>query len=258
MRMVYLLVLLTAGQVVLAEMRTWTDREGKKVQAAFRRELFGDLQLVDERGQTFEVRLEDLSDEDREHVKKNIPPGIESTVRWNSERRPELDWTIAGDRTDLYTFTVRLRKTTQLPYTGTLTAELFVLAEENDGDNYIVMHREVQEFVFPDERRAVFEFKVEDVPFRTYISGWAREAATTRGQSYFGYVIAVSDAEDQLIFAEANRRVSWLTNDMERTVRGLRRIAIDGRGSIFSRHFNTQFRKTQTPRVPWHRRDAFF
>jgi hypothetical protein len=238
-----------------AELRTWTDENGKKFEGRFDKELFGDVLIRDENRRNHFIPIKKLSPEDREYIYNNVPPEVEIKFTRNVRQRPEQEWTILGDKTFLYTCTVDVEKTSALPYKRYLMAELFLLAEERDGPNLIIMERTESKFRFPEEEeRPVHTFKVVDVPFRQFRNLWAQEVSTDRGEDYLGYLVAVSDEDENLITYKTDLSVDWLVEDIPQTVTELRNLAIQGRGSVRSRHFDDFFSKVDPPRVPWHKR----
>ncbi len=242
-----------------AEMRTWEDEKGKRFKAEFEQELYGDILLKDTHGHTQVLKLDDLSTRDRTWLFQNAAPKIEIDFTKKTRRRPELEWTIPQDVTTLYTCTANLRKISDLPYTGKLLVELFLLAKEIDGKNYILVHRGAKEFTFPEGRNSRYELTAVDVPFRRYYAGWAVTEARYRGDEYIGYLIAVSDESGKVIASDVGvSDAEWLTDDISASVDGLRKIAINGRGSIYSRHFDTTFEKVMGTRIKWHKRSAWF
>jgi hypothetical protein len=253
------LCLLISSGAAFAEMRIWQDMAGKRFKAEFVQELYGDIVLNSPDGHTRLIKLEELSAGDKTWLFDNAAPEIEIDFVKKTRKRPELDWTIPEDVTTLYTCTVKLRKVSGLPHTGKLTAELFLLAKEIDGENYVLVHREASEFVFPDERNSRHEFTAADVPFRRYYAGWAVTESRYRGDEYLGYLISVSDAQGRIVASQVGvSDAPWLTEDFPASVEGLRRLAINGRGSIYSRHFDTTFEKVDGPRIPWHKRSEWF
>lgn len=242
-----------------AEMRVWQDKNGNRFKAKFIRELFGDLLLEKPDGKSRFVKPEDLSAADRAYVFENIPPEMEISFSKSKHLRPLMDWTIPQDVTTLYTCTVRVDKKSDLPYTGKLTAELFLIGDEVDGDNFVLEHREEARFVFPEGRHSSFTFKAVDVPFRKYYSAWMEVGARYRGVEYKGYVIGISDADGKLVASKTDiSDAKWLTDDMSATVQGLRKIARVGRGSAYSRHFDTGFNKVDIESLPWFKRTNVF
>jgi hypothetical protein len=250
--------LLLCSTLFAAELRTWTDEDGKQFKGRFDKELFGDVLVRDENRRNHFIPIKKLSPADRAYIYNNVPPEVEIKFTRDIRQRPTMEWTIVGDKTFLYTCTVEIKKKSILPYKKNLMAELFLLAEERDGPNYVIVHREASNFTFPDERDATHTFTAVDVPFRQYYNHWAADAATDRGVEYIGYFVAVSDEDKNLIEYKTDVSVDWLVEDIPRTVTELRNLAIQGRGSVYSRHFDDFFSKVDPPRVPWHKRTNWF
>lgn len=251
--------LLVFCNLASAELREWEDKNGNRYKAEFVQELYGDIELKDASGDTKLIKLSSLSTKDQAYIFGNVPPEISIEFAKSIRKRPEMEWTIPEDVTTLYTCSVKLRKISELPYTEKLTAELFLLATEVDGDNYILVHREKVGFTFPEEKISQVEFYATDIPIRRYHCTWAVIASRYRGAEYFGYLITVSDEKGQIVANKTDiKDADWLSDDLAASVEGLRRLAINGRGSVYSRHFDTTFEKVVVPRIPWHKRDAWF
>jgi len=169
-----------------------------------------------------------------------------------------MEWTINNDRTILYTCTVEVEKESDLPSKLKYKVELFLLGEEVDGDNYILMHWEPSGFIFPDGEDSSYKFTTKEIPFRTYPT-WGEAPYRIRGQRYMGYIVSVSDNAGNIFKYDSDLpRLPWLDDGFPAAIEKLREIYKNGRGSTHSRHFNDSFRKTQTPRNKWHRRANYF
>jgi len=240
---------------VFSEMRMWREEGKDPFFGKFDKEMFGKIQLI---GVNEEVRLipfEKLSGPDREYIYKTIPPTVEIDVSYKRRQLPPREWTIDDDVTMLYTFTVRLHRVEKIPSQTKLSAELFVIGKEIFGGDYILMQRETFDFVIPEGRDQAREFVTQEIPFRQFPTWPTCETQFIRGQSYFGYLVVVSDSKGNIL--KINQSLSgarFMTRDIELTIAKLREIAVKGRGSTYSRHFNESFRKTRMPRVPWYER----
>ncbi|MGE4488580.1 MAG: hypothetical protein AB7E95_03430 [Kiritimatiellales bacterium] len=254
-----LILAVAIGSCASAEMRMWTDESGNRFKGEFDKELFGDIRVKGEDRKSHMIPMDKLVKEDWEYILNKVPPRIEASVSKSIRKKPEMDWTIEQDVTQLYTFKVTLTKTSRLPYKGVLTAELFLFGDEVDGDNYVLVHREKTDFTFPDARDSIVEYQVADIHYRKYYASWAVTESRFRGIEYIGYLLAVSDSDGKLVYTDCDVADSdWITGDIEKSLEGLRKIAYDGRGSVYSRHFNKRFRKVMVPRIPWHKRTQWF
>jgi hypothetical protein len=258
-RLFVLVCVCCAGFFAEAQTRIWRTADGTAFEGVFEKILFDKAYIRSSEGKIQQIPMDQLSPEDCSFIARRMPPEISFDVRKSDRQRPLLEWSIPQDITTLYTFDVVLKKESKGPCDLALTVEFFALGEEVDGDNYVLVRRDKTDFVFPNERKSVFEFKVTDVPFRRYHAHWAVEVERARGVEYFGYVIAVSDPAGNVVASDTNLGSQrWLSENISESVRKLRRIAVEGRGSVFSRHFDESFRKRNVPRIPWHRRTSVF
>jgi hypothetical protein len=243
---------------VSAEFRMWSDVDGTRFEGEFDKALFGEIVVRDRKRKGRFIPFDKLSKKDFEYVQQKIPPDVEIDFKKKTRVRPEMEWTIGRDQTTLYSCTVRVTKKSGFPSQAKLKAELFLIAEEVDGGNYILMHWEPSVFVFPEGKDSVYEFATKEVPFRIYPT-WGEVTYRLRGQRYIGYIVIVSSLDGTILESDVSLpRLPWLTDDLSASVIKLREIYTTGRGSSHSRHFNSSFRKTQTPRIKWHRRTLDF
>lgn len=243
----------------LAEMRVWTGEDGELFEGEFQRELLGRVQVLDAKGEKRLMSLEKLSIADLNYLKKNVVPDVEITCRKSSTIRPPLEWTIRGDQTLLYTCDVTLEKKSDMDSSSKLTAELYVIAEEVDGDNWVLVHREAKKFVFPEGRHSSYSFTVDGIECRRYDARWAKQSRKWRGWTYLGYVVVMLDQKGQIAAHKTDLATEdWMELGIPVVVERLRKLAVDGRGSVYSRHFGKDVEKSKLPRIEWHARTAFF
>jgi hypothetical protein len=253
-----MLTVLICGSAA-GEVRMWTDEDGKRFPGEFYRELLGRIQIRDTSGELHLISVDKLSPADLKYVEQTVVPEVELDFRYSVRLKPEMDWTIPQDKTSLYTCTVKIQKESKLEFKGTLTAELYIIGEEVDGDNYVLVQRDVTKFVFPEGRNSTYEFIVEDVPLRKYHAAWAKQAAMFRGVTYLGYITTVLDSKGNLVAYDTDLGTeSWMDMGVEKAIEKLRDLAIEGRGSVYSRHFNERIEKADVPRFKWFRRDNTF
>jgi len=245
----------------VAQTRIWRTVDGTIYEGTFEKTLFDKAYIRNAEGIFLKIPMEELSPPDLEYLFHNVPPEVSIDVRKKDRQQPLLEWSIPDDRTTLHTCKVRLTKTSNLPSQVKLTAELFIFGEEVDGENYVLVHRQQFVFVFPNEKKCVYEFEAVDIPFRHYYANWASQggAEKYRGVTYLGYLVAVFDPQGNLIASDTSlRSQKWLSEDVATSVEKLNELYINGRGSAFSRHFDTKFRKRTVPRMPWHERSNTF
>ncbi|QHI70516.1 hypothetical protein [Tichowtungia aerotolerans] len=244
--------------VSLAEgARMWTDVDGTRFEGTFVRELLGRIQVRDTEDKLRMIPVEKLSNADLNYLQHKIVPEVDITVRKKSRQKPEMEWTISGDKTTLYTCQITLEKKSDMDSKAKLTAELYFIADEEDGDNYILIEHATKQFVFPEGKNSQIEWVVNDIPIRRYFAGWAVAAAKWRGGTYLGYIVTVLDPQGEIVDYKTDLGNEDWMSDVPTTVRKLRKLAYEGRGSVYSRHFTKNIEKAKLPRIEWHYRSNF-
>lgn len=239
--------------------RMWTDVDGTRFEGTFVRELLGKIQVEDAEGDLRMIPIDKLAEPDQLYIQQKIVPEVDITVRTNSRQKPEMEWTISGDKTTLYTCKITLDKESDMDSKAKLTAELYFIADEEDGDNYILVQYEKQPFVFPEGRNSSYEWIVKDIPIRRYFAHWAVTSAKWRGGTYLGYIVTVLGPKGNVIEYKTDMsNEDFLADGVPAAVEKLRRLAHEGRGSVYSRHFTDDIEKARLPRIEWHKRTAFF
>lgn len=254
-RWISLIVLLAVS--VSAGMRVWTGEDGVKFIGEFNRELLGRIQVRDTAGELHLISLDKLSPADLLYIQTTISPEVGITVRKTDRLRPFMEWSIAGDRTMLYTFTVTLKKKSRMDSKAKLTVELYVIGEEVRGDNWVLVDRDVSKFVFPEGKDSQYDFVAKDIPCRKYEASWANDGLgdLQRGVTYLGYIAVVLDPKGKIIDEDTNLgNEKWMEGGTSAAVEKLRELYMQGRGSQFSRHFDVNIRKARVPQLPWYKR----
>lgn len=258
-KLLFILCCCIWSQASCYEARVWTVAPGKYVKASYERMIFGRIQIRDEKKKQVQIPFDQLSKMDRQYIEMKVPPLFEINFRKKSRIRKLMEWTINGDRTTLYDCTVSLTKKSPLPSKAKLTVELYMVGEEVDGDHYILVQRDTSKFVFPEGKKSVYEYVVNEVPFRRYEASWAQQSSKFRGETYLGYMVVVLDSQGGLITYDTDMKTqNWLKEDVPGGIQKLRTLAIEGRGSVRSRHFDEKIRKARLPRIKWHKRTSFF
>ncbi len=242
-----------------AEVRVWTGEDGQRFQGEFLRELLGRIQVRDSKGKLHMISLDKLSKADQIYLQNSVVPEVDITVRKSSFQKPEMEWTISGDKTTLYTCEITIEKESEMDSKAPLTAELYFIADEEDGDNYILIQHESKKFVFSEGNDSEFEWVVRDIPIRRYYAGWAVSSSKWRGGNYLGYIVTVLGPKGNIVAYKTDiGNEEWMSDGVDAAVEKLRKLAYEGRGSVYSRHFDNQIRKSRVPRIKWHKRTSFF
>lgn len=240
---------------VFAEVRVWIGEDGQRIEGTFKRELLGRIQIRDTQGKLHLIPLEKIAKSDLNFLQKNIVPEVEIQFRKNSVLNPEMEWTIPRDKTTLYTCTITIDKESDMDSKVQLTVELYLIAEELDGDNWVLQSYDKKRFMFPEGKESSFEFTVKDVGFRRYEETWGGQTTGTRGENYLGYLIVILDGKGRLAEYKTDLdNEPWLRNDVSGAVEKLRALAIEGRGSKYSRHFDVNIKKRTILPIRWWQR----
>ena len=233
----------------------WIGEEGQRIEATFQRELLGRVQIRDTKGKLHLIPVEKLTTSDLNYLQTSIAPEVSIGFRKKSRFKPEMEWTIPGDRTTLYDVTVTIDKKSEMDSKMRMTAELYIVAEAIDWDNWILQHYEKKKFVFPEGRESSYEFTVRDIGFRNYYENWGGQPNNPRGEEYLGYLVVLLDGKGRIADYKTDLKSEpWLANGVADAVKKLRTLAIEGRGSKYSRHFDEKINKKRIPPIKWWQR----
>lgn len=250
---------LTALSAFSQGARMWTDVDGTRFEGTFVRELLGKIQIEDVGGDLRMIPIDELAEPDRLYVQRRVIPEVDITVRTDSRIKPFMEWTLRGDRTTLYTAEIRVEKESDMDSKARLAAELFFVAEEADGDNYILIQYDKENFVFPEGRNSEYEWVVNNIPVRFFYNYWALDAEEPRGGTYLGYLVTILDPKGNIIEHKTDMSNEvFLGDGIPAAVEKLRILAHEGRGSVYSRHFTREIEKASVPRAKWHKRTKMF
>lgn len=240
-----ILILSAAGLLCCnAEVRIWRDRNGNQYEAEFVRELFGKMTLRCTDGTEVRISIEEFSDHDQKYLRVMVPPEMSITFQekeWVKPKPYEV-WETT-DKQMMVQGHVSITKITPRPFTGRLNAELFMIAAEVDGDNFVLLSRTESSFLLGEHNNNTHTFSSEPDYTRQYDemgpSGW-------RGEIYEGYLIVISDSSGKTVTTQTNIHGNWI--DKPEVIENLRDLMLRGAGSIRSRHFDKTGRKSKLTR----------
>lgn len=240
---VILLVLLSAVQSVFSyEMREW-EVNGRMVRGRFERELFGKLTIVDEEGNETRFEVADLSDKDKKYVRVMIPPEIEVVARTKERPLPKRPMALYRDDIELtHQVTATISKKSQRPFTSRLNIEIFLIAEEVDGDNYILLNRFEDDFLLLDEKDQQYEYKSKPVQTTQFTDIGSDDR---KGELFKGYVLIISSMQGDVLQVKSNLP-SWMQEP--EFLDKMRELSVRGAPSVRSRHFDKTGNKVPPPR----------
>jgi len=178
-------------------MRAWTLKSGKRVEGEFMMRM-GDKALVKTpRGKQEKLLIRDLSQEDRDYLELANPPPLKLSLQKEASRFRFPD-VISGAENPVLTYLtlgVKIDQLSNTPYTRTLKVELFSIAAEIDGNNYVLLDRQEGTFSLSKENGKSFIFTGKRAEMRNY-RDWD---GNRRGRKFKGYMAVVTDERGVII-----------------------------------------------------------
>lgn len=232
-----------------AEMRVWEDKNGRQYTAEYVRELFDKVTLRLEDGSEVRLDVEELSEHDQKYLRVMVPPQIEIDCRVNRDYQ-EPPWDLwHGDNAVLTKVQaeVTIRKVSKRRFTRRLFAEIYVIAEEVDGDHFVLLNRTESSFVFSDLNNNQHQFVSEPYTTRVYTE---YNGIQRRGEKYHGYLVVIKDADENIVKIKTDMD-DWITDPD--VIANLDELAVRGAPSVRSRHFDKTGQKTAVPRPEFYK-----
>ena len=227
------------------EMRTWSLQDGTQVKGRFYREMFGKLTVESEDGTRTVLAITDLSDLDKKYVRVMIPPKIEVQSRTSKTvLEPRPAFYKSDDIETVVQVKVEIQKKSQRPFTSRLNAEIFLVADEVEGDNYILLSRSEGDFLLLEENDFMHVFRSEKyktVDFRDVMTG------LRKGEEYNGHVLLITSMQGDLVMTDSNLP-GWMQEP--EILEKLGELSLRGASSVRSRHFNKNGDQVPPPRIP--------
>jgi len=185
-------------EVEETRMRQWTLKSGRSMEAEYVTQIGLKTVLKSAAGKVLKIPTENLSDEDLGHLELLNPPVLKITFQRQDDvvNLPPLriDWPYHKVLRELITG-VKVEKTNQKPYTRNLKIEVFTIASEIDGDNYVLLDRQEGRFILSGENEEKYELWGKKVYMMDYVDA----AYVRRGKKYCGHMIVVTDERGEII-----------------------------------------------------------
>ncbi|MEN8255279.1 MAG: SHD1 domain-containing protein, partial [Verrucomicrobiota bacterium] len=196
-------------------LRTWTLVDGRTLEAEFVNLFGGKVVLKNAKGKIKKVPREQLSAEDIEHAELTRPPDIDINFL-NSLKTVSF----SGGFYDFYFwyrydeqhghFGLQLKQTSAGDYNHELKVDMFVVGQQREGNQYLLLDR--QQFTFnPVEEDRFFEFrskrKVELQDYPDYYKHMVH------GDKYVGYLVTVTDKRGVVITTAGPKK--WLAENLD-------------------------------------------
>jgi len=181
-----LLLLLFVPHSTNAEMRIWSDRDGKQVAAEFSKEAFGKVFLRDVTGKMIPIDVENLSSNDAKYIRTMVSPKIEVKVVTKTKSVKANEYNNDLQQMWIVTETIQIRKTSSPRFDGKLSGEVYLVGKDIVSDRYVMLCRERFSPAFSEEKNKNYEFSVsaEVCRFEDY-------NGQDRGYEYAGHLVVV-------------------------------------------------------------------
>ncbi len=206
------LLIFIAGLACMAsfagELRTWTLNDGKTMEAEFVSVIGDKVALKGKRGELIKIPKVKISEDDMVYIDLCQPPKLDFSFTRQTRQftyAPLTEW-FENDQPppeSLYnTFSTQIKQTSANPYDQELTAEVFVMAVEVDGDQNILIDYRKKTFNLNNEnKRTVVIPGAEDLMLTNYIA----PSGIRRGEKFAGYMVVVTDLRGEIIAYQTTR-----------------------------------------------------
>lgn len=195
-----------------AEARTWTSTGGE----TFEGELIvviGDKAVIrNPNGDELKIPLTRFSKDDLTFMELENPPTFKIDVsrkseqhRWPQKYKTYEAWELPP--TFDYVFTTKLKQMSAGSYGKELHVQVFVIGEEVNGDNYILLDRMESTFTPSQQKDLSYQFssrKVRLFNYEFYLDGGKR------GQKYGGFLVIITDSRGKVIAQKTPKK--WLND----------------------------------------------
>ncbi|MEN8254825.1 MAG: SHD1 domain-containing protein, partial [Verrucomicrobiota bacterium] len=216
-------------------LRTWTLKSGKSVEAEYIMLLGDKTVLKTKTGKQLKIPTQELSDWDLDYLELANPPPLKLTLQKELDRfrfKAVLNPYETPPVMTRITLGVKIEKATRKPYARMLKVELFSIAYERDGDNYVLLDRQEGTFTLSEENDQTHVFWGKGAYMRDY----ADYAGIRRGQKFKGHMIVITDERGEIIAKDITN--DWFLDVIE----PLRRFPV-------GRHFDETGMRVYPPRA---------
>ena len=216
------------------KLRLWMLKSGKSVKAELVIQMGHKTILKTDQGKKLKIPTNELSEEDLAYLELASPPSLKLTVQKEVDRFRFPDVISAAIPPVLTEFTlgVKIEKLRKKIYTRELKVELFSIASEIDGNNFILLDRKEGTFTLSEQNDGFYEFWGRKTEMRNY-KDWE---GNRRGERFKGHLVVVTDERGEII--AQNITNDWFLDIIE----SLREIPI-------GRHFDRTGARIHPPRA---------
>jgi hypothetical protein len=231
-----------------ADYRVWEDQDGNRYEAEFVRELFDKVTLREKSGKEHRLALEELSEIDQKYIRVMVPPNmsVEARVDTTIKPKPVETMDLDRDQTWIHVGKVEITKKSRRAFTSRLYASMYLIAEELDGDNYILLSKTESDFLFDLDFQNTHSFETDPVETRQFAE---YNGIQRRGEEDVRYLLVIRDAQGNIVLTDTDDG-DWLMQPA--VIEALDELYIRGKGSVYSRHFDQTGQKTMVPRPKYY------
>jgi len=189
-----------------SEMRVWTLKGGRTLEAEFVSLIGVKVVLRNAAGKIRKVPIKELSDENRTYVEMACPPVFNINFS-RKDRQQIFSGRYPRPSENQGSYGVRFKQISAGVYNHELQAEMFVVGQQNSKltGKYILLDRQQTAFTPTKENQRFHEFYSD----RTVVlTGGIRQ-----GVDYQGYLVTLTDARGETIAVETSHQ--WLADNLE-------------------------------------------
>ncbi|MDF7807563.1 SHD1 domain-containing protein [Pontiellaceae bacterium B12219] len=219
MKLMPVILFLSFTLPVLAEVRTWTAKNGKTVEAEFVLRGMKSVRLKTDAGKILNVPFDGLSRDDQVYAELQSPPSLsvevdpnENHVGHSVNRRNNEGYLILD-------FEITIRKKSRMSYSRPLKTNLYVVGVQEVSGAYIILQHHTSRVLF-NEKRNSQTIKVSQLVLPQ------TQADLLTESEYEGYVLTITDERGEKIGVHSNRKAFESRPDFFSALKT---------GSIFSR-----------------------
>lgn len=196
--------------------RSWALKDGKTLEGRFMTMMGDTVVIQNAKGKQLKVPFPRLSTEDQKYAQLAQPPRFAISFSKSSQSiPPPKESPYVSDQRPLQifdlTFKARVKQSSTKIYPHELTVEFFAIGEEVDGDNYILLDRQVDSFIPFGENKKTFLLQSPE-PIRIQTTA-IRAASPMRGVKYGGYLVVIKDKRGRIIQYKTSKE--WLFDCLE-------------------------------------------
>lgn len=230
-------LLISALNVARAELRVWTDENGKKIEAEHVRTLTDQVVLRQSDGSEIRVSLDTLCERDRRYAILQTPPRIDISVSTDTDRSNTgygNRWSIQVQKESI-SVEASIRKSSSAPYEAPLRAELYLIGSPEQQDGYVILDKRAEPFSFSTENKNQHVFESRDIKLKQL------EVGREIGIEYKGYLVAVRDKTGEVISLKCSKL------DFEKNAET---IMAGKKGSMYDSEFKPIKKKGSNKKLP--------